>query len=189
MVLVVLAVLATRADAAAQGTPQATTCVVSREPNDTVANAVDLGTGAACATAENAGGGGQDVYRWTVPADQPAARWTITTTDIAGQASIIEVYAVQLDAAGTVTAATKLVSVPGGSGKTAGLRDLIWQPGTYYVGVAASGPGPYTLTIARGTPEPAQNDASQHDTPETAIPVQGAFALTGDRTGTDDVFA
>ncbi|MGB3330099.1 MAG: discoidin domain-containing protein, partial [Thermomicrobiales bacterium] len=189
MVLVVLAVLATRADAAAQGTPQATTCVVSREPNDTVANAVDLGTGAACATAENAGGGGQDVYRWTVPADQPAARWTITTTDIAGQASIIEVYSVQLDAAGTVTAATKLVSAAGGSGKAAGLRDLIWQPGTYYVGVAASGPGPYTLTIARGTPEPAQNDASQHDTPDTAIPVQGAFALTGDRTGTDDVFA
>ncbi|MGN6483848.1 MAG: hypothetical protein ACTHMX_05540, partial [Thermomicrobiales bacterium] len=174
--------------AAAQGTPSADACTVAQEPNDQVADATDLGTGAVCATAANATGG-QDVYRWTVGPDDSASTWSITTTDIAGQASQIEVFSVAQDDAGTVTEATKLVSVPGGTGAGAGLRDIIWQPGTYYVGVASSGPGPYTLTIARGTPLPAQNDPQGHDTPQTAVPVSGAFAISGDRSGADYFYA
>lgn len=187
-IILIVAALAVGPGVAAQGTPPpaATSCVVAKEPNDQVADAVDLGSGAVCATAANATGG-QDVYRWTVAPDDAASTWTISTTDIAGQASQLEVYAAQLDASGAVTAATKLVSVPGGTG--AGLRDLIWQPGTYYVGVASSGPGPYTLTIARGTPLPAQNDPQGHDTAQTAIPATGAFALSGDRSGADDFYA
>ncbi|HWK81436.1 MAG TPA: hypothetical protein VNP95_11735, partial [Thermomicrobiales bacterium] len=189
-IILIVAALAAGPGVAAQGTPPpaATSCVVAKEPNDQVADAVDLGSGAVCATAANATGG-QDVYRWTVAPDDAASTWSISTTDIAGQASQLEVYAVQLDASGAVTAATKLVSVPGGTGAGAGLRDLIWQPGTYYVGVASSGPGPYTLTIAKGTPLPAQNDPQGHDTAQTAIPVTGDFALSGDRSGADDFYA
>ncbi|MGC4105501.1 MAG: discoidin domain-containing protein [Thermomicrobiales bacterium] len=163
-------------------------CIVAAEPNDQVADAVDLGSGAVCATAANPTGG-QDIYRWTVDPADATSTWTITSTDIAGQASRIEVYSVTQDEAGTVTQATKLVSVDGGSGANAGLRDLIWQPGTYYVGVASSGPGPYTLTIEKGTPLPPQNDPDGHDTAQTAVAVSGAFALSGDRTGSDDFYA
>lgn len=189
-ILLLAAALVPGRDAAAQATPAAGAgqCLVATEPNDQVASAIDLGTGPACATAANPLGG-QDVYRWTVAPADAAATWTIATTDIAGQASKIEVFAVAQDDAGTVTEATKLVSVAGGSGKGAGLHDLVWQPGTYYVGVASSGPGPYTLTIAKGTPLPAANDPDGHDTAETAIPVAGAFALSGDRANADDRYA
>ncbi|CAN0455793.1 unnamed protein product, partial [Phaeothamnion confervicola] len=53
----------------------------------------------------------------------------------------------------------------------------------------SSGPGPYTLTIARSTPLPPANDPAGHDTAETAVPVAGAFALAGDRAGADDRYA
>lgn len=172
----------------AQATPVAGQCVAVTGPNDQVANATDLGSGAACATDQNANSG-QHIYRWTVDPADAAKTWTITASDIPGQAVIIEVYSVTVDANGTVTQATKLISVPGGSGVGSGLHDLIWQPGTYYVGVASSGAGPYTLTIAEGASLPPLNDPASHDTADTAVPVSGAFALSGDRAAAYDLFA
>ena len=180
-------ILGMRTVSAEQATPGVGSCAIASEPNDDVATALDLGTGAVCASAENPKGG-QDLYRWTVGEGDATALWTMRTTSIPDQGSIIEVYRVETDSSGAVLNADKLLSVTGGDAASAGAQDLLWAPGVYYVGVATSGAGPYQLTISRGNATPTANDAGDHSPVDNALPVAGAFSLAGDRAGTNDVF-
>jgi hypothetical protein len=174
--------------AAQPATPAGNGCVVANEPNDEVSTAVELGAGPVCASSENATGG-QDLYRWTVEEGDTGSSWTMGTTTIPDQVSLIEVYRVETDTAGTVTAAAKLLSVTGGDDPAAGARDLFWSPGVYYIGVATSGPGSYRLSIEKGITLAAINDSGVHDSVATAYPEAGAFSLSGDRSATADVLA
>lgn len=180
-------ILGTRPVSAEQPTPEVGSCKIATEPNDEVATAVNLGAGAVCASAVNPKGG-QDLYRWTVGEGDATTLWTMRTTAIPDQVSKIEVYRVATDSSGAVVQADKLLSVAGGDAASAGARDMMWLPGTYYVGVATSGPGPYQLNISKASPTPAAIDSGPHSTADTALPVSGAFALSGDRAGSDDVF-
>ncbi|MBA2246806.1 MAG: hypothetical protein H0W23_01650, partial [Chloroflexia bacterium] len=173
VVLVLLSLLGTTAGItiAQRSTPASPAgCLVAVEPNDLPSDAVELPPGASCASAGNAASG-QDLYRWTVSEEEAARRWTISVTAIAGQVAALEVYNVEIDAAGTILAATKLVSTTGGVDQPVSHQNLLWAPGTYYIGVASSGPGPYQLAITMGDPLP--------DTVEPAAEVPGAFAVAG----------
>lgn len=174
--------------AAQPATPAGSGCVVANEPNDEVSTAVDLGAGPVCASSENATGG-QDLYRWTVEEGDSGSSWTMGTTTIPDQVSLVEVYRVETDTAGTVTAAAKLLSVTGGDDPAAGARDLVWSPGVYYIGVATSGPGSYRLSIEKGITLAATNDSGVHDSVASAYPEVGAFSVSGDRSATADVLA
>ncbi|MGI8483168.1 MAG: hypothetical protein ACR2OU_02765, partial [Thermomicrobiales bacterium] len=189
--LVALALLAIGLEmgsvSAQPATPEVAPCTAAVEPNDDVATVLDLGAGAVCASAENPKGG-QDLYRWTVGEGDATALWSMRTTSIPNQVSIIEVYHVETDSSGAVLKADKLISVTGGDALLAGAQDLMWVPGVYYVGVATSGPGPYRLTIAKDNASLAPSDTEDHSSVESALPVTGAFALAGDRAGTNDTY-
>ncbi|MBA2468408.1 MAG: hypothetical protein H0V37_03270, partial [Chloroflexia bacterium] len=174
--IAVMAIIATVSpSASAQPATPATvdsTCVVATEPNDQPAEATDLGSGAACGRGDYPGGG-QDLYRWTVTDDDAAARWSFTLTPVPGHVGLVEIYDVEIDDAGTILAATRLVSKMGEAGAITSLPNLLWPPGEYYVGVAYSGPGAYQLDIAAGDPLPADVDIA-----DTPAPVSDAFAIT-----------
>ncbi len=188
LMALVLGMRPVSAQPAQLATPGVGSCTIATEPNDDVATALDLGTGAVCASAENPKGG-QDLYRWTVGAGDATALWTMRTTSIPNQVSKIEVYSVETDSSGAVLKADKLLSVTGGDAPSAGAQDLMWAPGVYYIGVATSGAGPYQLTIAKGKASPPAGDAGDHASVDSALPVTGAFAFAGDRAGANDVFA
>jgi len=174
--IAVMAIIATASpSASAQPATPATvdsTCVVATEPNDQPAEATDLGSGVACASGEYPGGG-QDLYRWTVTDDEAAARWSFTLTPVPGQVGLVEVFDVEFDDAGTIIAATKLVSAIGEASAVTSLPNLLWPPGDYYIGVAHSGPGAYRFDIAEG--EPLPEDTAVSDAPAT---VSDAFAIS-----------
>ena len=148
-------------------------CVDVLEPNDQPAQAIDLGSGAVCANATQPAQG-QDVYRWTVEQEHAGSLWTFTIPAIPANSSLLEIYEVELDAAGTVTAARNLISTSGEPDQPTVISNLILVPGTYYLGVATSAPEPYQLSIAPGDPLPDEVAAS-----ETPIPVSDAFATSG----------
>jgi hypothetical protein len=175
---------------AQDATPEARTdCIEAEEPNDQFAEAIDLGSGEACATASDVPGG-QDLYRWTVGPDDATTRWTISVTAIEGQLSKIEPYRVVLDDAGVITEATKLISVGGDMNLPSVLTDAIFPVDTIIViGVATSGAGSYTLSIERGRESPPADDTEPNDDAETATGVEGAFALSGDQNASVDVIA
>ncbi|HEU0163874.1 MAG TPA: hypothetical protein VFQ54_02450, partial [Thermomicrobiales bacterium] len=158
------------------------------EPNDQPPQATDLGTDAGCATSPNAHGG-QDVFKWTVDDAGAAKRWTISTSAIPGQAVKLEIYTVTIDANGVVTNPVKLTGVSGDSGQAASIDNVLVAKGTYFVATAIGGGGAYELTVSPGDPVPAANDTGDHASPETALPLQDAFALSGDRASAVDDFA
>ncbi|HEU0164674.1 MAG TPA: hypothetical protein VFQ54_06470, partial [Thermomicrobiales bacterium] len=181
----------TGADAvAAQGaTPSGSSnCVTVVEPNDQPPQATDLGTDVGCATSPNANGG-QDVFKWTVDDAGAAKRWTISTSAIPGQAVKLEIYTVTVDTNGVVTNPVKLTGVSGDSGQAASIENVLVAKGTYFIATAIGGGGAYELTVSPGDSVPAANDTGDHASPETALPLQDAFALSGDRASGVDGFA
>ncbi|MDQ3655802.1 MAG: hypothetical protein M3457_12065, partial [Chloroflexota bacterium] len=179
--LAAIAVIVTASPAAiAQPATPATansSCAVATEPNDQPAEATELGSGAACGTGEYPGGG-QDLYRWTVSEADASSRWSFTLTPVPGQVGLVEVFDVELDAAGTIIAATKLVSAIGEASAVTSLANLLWPPGDYYIGVAYSGPGAYQFDIAAGDPLP--EDTAVSDVPATVSDAFEIAAMPGD---------
>jgi hypothetical protein len=151
--------------------PGGSSCVVTTEPNDQPDTATNLGSGAACGSGQYPGGG-QDLFRWTVTDAETSSRWSFALTPIAGQVGLIEIYDVEVDDAGTILSATKLVSAMGKPGEAVTLSDLLWLTGEYYVGVAYSGAGTYQLDITTGEPLGAEVEIT--DAPP---PVSDLFAI------------
>lgn len=147
-------------------------CVVATEPNDQPAEATELGSGGACGSGEYPGGG-QDLYRWAVTEADASSRWSFMLTPVPGQVGLVEVFDVELDAAGTILGATKLVSAIGEANAVTSLTNLLWPPGDYYIGIAYSGPGTYQFDIAEGDPLP--EDTAVSDGPAT---VRDAFTIS-----------
>src|SRR5690606_9360249 len=146
-----------------------------------------LGTGEACASAENLLGG-QDLYAWKLEPDDATTRWTISVSAIADQVSKIEPYVVTYDETGTITAATKLVSIGSDVNQPLALKSVMFPVDQQIIiGVATSGPGAYTLTITRDTGTTFTTESEPNDDQSTAMPLSGAFAITGDQTDSSDV--
>ncbi len=182
------AVVPTRAGAQ-ETTPEADPdCDDATEPNDEAVDAQELPETTACLTAEH-DDAGQDFYLWTVSEDDAAQRWTIATTGLPNQAISINVFHSELDDAGVVVDQTALASADGGANEGTSLTNLLWPAGEYLIGVATSGAGTYQLTITAGDPTPDDDESEPNDDATTAQSVTGEFALTGDRTGTEDWYA
>lgn len=139
--------------AASQPSTPALNCLTPTEPNDQPADATPLPPGASCVTAASSGPA-QDLYRWTVSEAETTSRWTFAVSAVPAQVTRLEVYTIDLDAAGGIVTATLLVSALGGVNEPVSHDDLLWAPGDYYIAVATSGPGDYTLTIDEGAPVP-----------------------------------
>lgn len=154
-------------------TPDVTGCVVPVEPNDGPGNATALLAGEGCAVA-TIGAGEQDVYRWDLDEAGASGRWTFGITGIPGQAAMLEVYHVEIDEAGTITVAEKLLTRTGRAGEAVSHDELLWPAGTYYLAVAASGPGDYVLTVTEEAPLPTVVPAGE------PRQVAGAFGARAD---------
>lgn len=181
VVSLLLTSIAPSAGTAQPATPPATGCLIVAEPNDQPLDAVDLGSGKACADAAHPDTS-QDLYRWTVDEATATSRWTLSLSAIPGQVGLIAMYRIELDAAGTVTSSTELVSMRGERGMPTSAANLLFLPGTYYLGIATSGPGPYRLTVSRGDPLP--NPVTAAGSP---VAVNGAFASSGTTGDADTV--
>ncbi|HYI25543.1 MAG TPA: hypothetical protein VD767_09055, partial [Thermomicrobiales bacterium] len=173
ILLTIVVMLASSPPALAQpATPApASTCLASVEPNDAPEDAFDLGTGPVCAHAGNLQGG-QDLYRWEAGPTDDITRYTFGISAIADQVSVIEIYAVEFDDAGHVTAATKLASVNSTPSAPAHARNILLQPAVYYIAVAVTGPGPYVLAIENGDPAPGAVEGD-------SVAASGALSLSG----------
>ncbi|HYI24841.1 MAG TPA: hypothetical protein VD767_05470, partial [Thermomicrobiales bacterium] len=147
-------------------------CLVVEEPNDQPADAIDLGAGEACASAEH-DNPSQDLYTWTV-ADGTESTWSFSLSGIPATIGMIEIFSVQVDDAGTLTGSTKLVSVASQPSQPVSTSGLLFTPGEYYIGIATSGPGPYEFRIGAGDPLP---DAVPSN--GDAVPVDATFAVSG----------
>lgn len=181
VVSLLLTSIAPSAGTAQPATPPATGCLIVAEPNDQPLDAVDLGSGKACADAAHPDTS-QDLYRRTVDEATATSRWTLSLSAIPGQVGLIAMYRIELDAAGTVTSSTELVSMRGERGMPTSAANLLFLPGTYYLGIATSGPGPYRLTVSRGDPLP--NPVTAAGSP---VAVNGAFASSGTTGDADTV--
>jgi hypothetical protein len=69
------------------------------------------------------------------------------------------------------------------------VEDLLIPAGVYYLQVAGSGEEQYQLRITPGQQLPALGDQEPNEDEDTATPVSGAFAVSGDLAGSEDWFA
>lgn len=83
----------------------------------------------------------QDAFIWTVSDDDARKRWTFELSGIPGQLTIVEILRVQLTASGDgVEDYTRLLKLGSRDGtRPAVVRDLIFEPGEYVIGLAQAG--------------------------------------------------
>ncbi|MGD9536729.1 MAG: VWA domain-containing protein [Alphaproteobacteria bacterium] len=165
-------------------------CVADAEPNDGAEAAMPL-AGAFCIEGE-IGESDQDVFAWTISADDARRPWSIALTGLLGQQTRFQIHRLERPAEGDQPAEVgpelfALVSVPGTP--QAGTEELFLQEGTYLVGLSVSGgSGGYSLAV---TPAEAalQPEVEPNDTIETATAPEGALAIGGDLAGSEDWLA
>ena len=135
-----------------------------------------------------------DQFLWTVGPEQADQRWTTSLTSPEGLPAVLTVTSVAPDPATRDPRDGDRLD-PGGGGQRAGAdRGVAVGPGRYLVSVTpgapwSGSPTPYQLDIEPGTPMPPAGDQEPNDDPGTAVPVEGAFELSGDAAGSHDHFA
>ncbi|MFN8440113.1 MAG: VWA domain-containing protein [Caldilineaceae bacterium] len=170
----------------------AQSCASENEPNEQPAQATAIG-GAGCVAAE-LGDGDQDFYLWTLNEEDAKQTWNFSLQGVATGNTGAQILRVTLADNGTdVVDSKKLFALSVFDGESAESGELLFQPGTYYIGVsAAGGNGAYQFDLKPVTPLPAAADATATSETPANLPPPGAdqrIFTAGDLQGSDDYFA
>lgn len=189
LVAAMLAVTVTKASA--QGA-----CLPDAEPNDQPTLASIRG-GELCLDGTLAEGD-QDLVAWEVGADDVRTRWSFGLTGVEDALTTLHMLRVTSEPGvePPTLDTTPLVALESGpDARDAPPRqDVLVPPGRYVLAVFRSGPQgavpepatDYHVAVVRGSDLPPGLDPEPNDAPDTAAPVSGAFAVSGDLAGSDD---
>lgn len=181
LLIVAIAVLALPA--------HAQSCATDQEPNDTPAEATPLDWAAGCIEGELAGDD-QDAFQWVVPDDRAETTWTFDIEGIPDQLTRVQVLRVQFADNGTdVEDYTDLYSFGTTDGSRRTFENVLFEPGTYVLGVSKSGgEGDYRVEIREHGTLPAAGDEEPNDGFDETTPVEGGFDLSGDLQESNDYY-
>jgi Mg-chelatase subunit ChlD len=174
-------------------------CVAEVEPDDRPQGAVTL-PAEFCVSGELMSERDQDLFFYRVAPEDGLVTWDVTVRGVPGAytsihflplASEVGVVPVELAPGGEVARVDSdvWIGMPPGTG---GVR---LAPGDYLLGISRGLPGyaqdltddlGYWVELRRGGTIAPSGDLEPNDTPDTATPVTGAFALSGDLEGTVD---
>jgi von Willebrand factor type A domain len=169
---------------------QPSSCITEQEPNNDPAGANKLTDVETCVQG-SIGNSDQDLFVWTLSEADAKDRWSFSMTGIQGQEDIVKIVTLDYAADGTTVEKVNEVATftSPGFNEPATAEDVILPPGTYDIGVSASGAGDYTFTIARGHPFPKNRDKEPNDDADTARPLKGAFEISGNLKDSEDWYA
>ncbi len=129
----------------------------------------------------------QTVFSWTVTAAQATTFWSMNVTGIGGSSEVLSLFRVLGDATVSPTKIADFNETTLGSGIQT--NPFLLQPGAYFVGVATTGVGAYTLSISVAGALPKNGDSEPNDSAAQATKVKARFALSGDLQASDDWYA
>ncbi|MFN8493944.1 MAG: VWA domain-containing protein [Caldilineaceae bacterium] len=170
----------------------AQSCTAETEPNDQPAQAAKI-SGAVCLSGEEKGND-QDIFAWTVSEADAKQRWDFTLQPIQGALTNVQIVRVTFAANGAdVADSAKLYTFGTADGQAVSAKDLLFVPGTYYIGVVHSGnDGKYQLTIQPRAALPPNGDVEPNDDantatalPQTTVATE-TISLSGDLNGSED---
>jgi len=177
---------------------QGTACRPDVEPNNTEAE-VEKVSGGFCIAGDLPESSDQDLFLWTVTADDAHSPWTIAVSGpeaVITDAKILTltsepgvepiVAGSQIGHVGTTESSTGPVS-----------GSFLFAPGQYLIGIsrtdtASAGPPAtttYQLSAEKAASTPKSLDTEPNDDSASATPVHGAMATSGDLQGSYDYYA
>jgi len=171
-------------------------CAVEAEPNDRIEDAPRIG--ASFCQSGTLTENDQDLVLWTVEPSLALFPWTFEVAGVPRTITSIHVLPVTSPAdtpAITVGSEVLRVDSSAESRQPGVVDDVVLPPGRYVLGISkGTNTGPalddlaYQVRIAQPGVRPSLGDLEPNDVPEAASPVTGAFAITGDLTGSPDLF-
>lgn len=133
-------------------------CLTESEPNDVLDNA-RTANGAFCIDGHG-GTRDQDLVIWVLSEQGAQSLWQMSVAAGPGTAARLKLFALQLEADGTIAGQTSLLDRSGVTDRAASAVDsLLLEPGTYALAVAAT-EGSYRLDVAAVEPLPAAINAA-----------------------------
>ena len=104
----------------------------------------------------------QDLYAWKVDAAEAGQRWALTLHPVGDQTTTVSIVQVTFADNGVDVASTKtLLTLIAIGAEAKSVDDLLFLPGTYYVGVAAGAEGnPKSISPQRAI-SPRRRDRAQ----------------------------
>lgn len=153
-----------------QGWARAQPCTPEVEPNDAPLAATAV-AGLGCVTGA-LGPGDQDLFAWTLTAqDLQGQGLALELESIPGSLTTLLVTRLTLDAQGRATDRQDLLALTTPDGARVAKELAALEPGTYYLGLSASGgEGSYTVTARRAAPT---------DFAAEAVPLGASLAASG----------
>ena len=193
--LLVVPTMVSAQSATAVGAPQP--CAPEAEPNDTPEVAATR-QGALCIDG-TLPGTDQDLLIWNVTASEAAVPWTFQVQGVLGTLTSVQVVPITTDSGVTPietgTQTMHLDELPSQGGPVA--RTDLFPEGRYLIGVVRSSledrcntvKADYELSIVPGERLPPLGDVEPNDLAASAVPLSGAFDLSGDLQGSVDTYA
>lgn len=168
-------------------------CAAEVEPNEMPEAAISL-SAPGCASGSLAEEADlADLFLWAIGPDEAAQRWSVAVTSSSGLPAVLTLTSVAPDPA-TVTLGTVIASIRAEAANAlVTTPELLLAPGRYLVSVTPGAPWSGSPTSYRFDMEPGamppSADQEPNDEPAAAVPLEGAFELSGDAAGSLDHFA
>ncbi|HQY32274.1 MAG TPA: hypothetical protein PK691_13335, partial [Thermomicrobiales bacterium] len=177
---------------------QSSTCQAESEPNNSEGEAQPVAS-AFCIAGALPESGDQDLFIWTVDETDAKFWWNLNLTGIEGTVTTARIVAITSEPDVTpVVAGSELLQLSWTPGSTAPeTTSFLVSAGRYLVGISRTDradsqvvpDGSYEMDFVRGDRVPKRADKEPNDDATTATPLSGAFDISGDLQGSQDVFA
>ena len=177
---------------------QSSGCSAETEPNNSEGEA-QVESSAFCIAGDLPDTSDQDLFVWTVSADDAKFQWQLTVQGPDGTMTSAKILQITSDPGVTpVVAGSQLLEDDWTPTSTVPASEqFMVAPGTYLVGISRTDRGDgspatttaYTMSFAKAARLPKRLDKEPNDDATSAVPVTDVFALSGDSGNSLDYYA